>query len=467
MNNLKWPNYKCAAFHLKLTTFSYYFCRMDYDQTLKYLYAQLPMFSRVGPAALKEGLDNTISLCNFLDNPQTKFKSIHIAGTNGKGSVSHILAAVLQQAGYKTGLYTSPHLKDFRERIKVNGTMMSKEFVVAFTERTKAVSDKLQPSFFEMTVAMAFEYFAIQNVDIAVIETGLGGRLDSTNIITPILSVITNIGYDHQHLLGNTLPEIASEKAGIIKKNIPVIVGEFLDETKNIFIDKAHQEHAPIYFAQNEFHILKIQQSNKILAVEIIDTENGQNKIYQLDLNGLYQTKNLLTVLTALKLIKQQGIIITDDAITKALSNVKKITGLRGRWDVIHENPLIALDVAHNEDGIKQILQQIAFIKEVGKIENFKLHWVIGMVKDKDISKVLQLLPADAHYYFSQAHIPRALPSEELQAKATTYGLSGNDFENVNAAIDAAKKNAEAEDIIIVCGSVFLIGEINEPIFNG
>jgi len=428
---------------------------MNYEQTIEYLYSQLPMFSRIGVAAYKKDLHNTIELCNALDNPQTKFKSIHIAGTNGKGSVSHMLAAILQQAGYKTGLYTSPHLKDFRERIKINGEMITKDFIVDFVERTKKITEEIQPSFFELTVAMAFEYFAKEQVYIAVIETGLGGRLDSTNIITPILSIITNIGYDHMNILGNTLKEIATEKAGIIKPGIPVVISEYTEETKVIFLKKATEVNAPIYFAQEKFKISDIRYTIYDLTLDVEDVTNGCRETFTLDLNGLYQTKNLLAVLSAEEILMQQGFKISNEAEKYGYANVKKLTGLYGRWDVIQENPTIVLDVAHNEDGIKQILNSKL------KAPDPKTHFVIGLVKDKDIDKVLSLLPKEANYYFTHAHIPRALPNKELKEKAGSYNLKGDLFENVNDAIKAAKQKANNDDLIIVCGSVFLIGEVD------
>ncbi len=429
---------------------------MTYQQTIDYLYAHLPMFSRIGAAAYREDLHNTIELCNASDNPHTKFKSIHIAGTNGKGSTSHILAAMLQQAGYKTGLYTSPHLKDFRERIKVNGQMVNEDFVTEFVERTKKISEAIQPSFFELTVAMAFDFFEKEKVDIAVIETGLGGRLDSTNVITPVLSIITNIGYDHTNILGNTLEKIAYEKAGIIKPNIPVVIGEYIDETKPVFINKANETNSPIYFAQDEYIVSNITSTTYQLHCDVTDAAENITEHFTLDLNGLYQTKNLQTVLCAEKILMQQGFNISNDAEKFALSNTKKLTGLHGRWDVIAEQPTIVLDVAHNEDGIRQLLKQLVVIKNQYK----QLHMVTGMVKDKDADKVLSLLPRDANYYFTNAHIPRALPAKDLQQKAAGYLLKGDVYDDVNSAINMAKENADKNDLILVCGSVFLVGEV-------
>ncbi|HMK03451.1 MAG TPA: folylpolyglutamate synthase/dihydrofolate synthase family protein [Ferruginibacter sp.] len=434
---------------------------MNYQQTIDHLYAHLPMFSRIGAAAYKEDLHNTIALCKAVGDPQTKFKTIHIAGTNGKGSTSHMLAAVLQQSGYKTGLYTSPHLKDFRERIKINGEMISESFVIDFVQRTKKISEEIEPSFFELTVAMAFEYFATQEIDIAVIETGLGGRLDSTNVITPILSVITNIGYDHMNILGNTLEEIAAEKAGIIKPGVPVVIGEYLPETKNIFLGKAKEMNATIHFASDEYKASNINYTLGSLRCDVQNMEHKITESFELDLNGLYQAKNLCTVLCAEAILMEQGFIIINENEKKALRHVKKFTGLYGRWDVISEKPTIILDVAHNEDGIKQILEQLSI---VGK--NAKLHFVMGIVKDKDVTKVLSLFPKEASYYFSNAHIPRAMAHEDLKYKAAYEELIGESFDDVNMAIKAAKQNAGDNDIIIVCGSVFVIAEADPSLFG-
>jgi dihydrofolate synthase/folylpolyglutamate synthase len=413
------------------------------------------MFSRIGAAAIKKDLHNTIALCEALDNPYTHFKSVHIAGTNGKGSVSHMLAAILQTAGYKTGLYTSPHLHDFRERIKVNGEMISKEFVVDFTQGIQPMIEEIEPSFFEITVAMAFEYFKQQKVDIAVIEVGLGGRLDSTNIITPELSIITNIGWDHMNLLGNSLEEIAFEKAGIIKQTIPVVVGETVPETKPVFQEKASIMQAPLYFAYNEFNVKGKRTVDHKLIVDVEERNTKTDFQYTLDLPGGYQTKNIVTVLSSVRHLQQQGWTISEEHIQTALENSKQINGLHGRWEVIHKHPTIVMDVGHNEDGVKQIVAQL-------KESSYnKLHIVIGMVKDKEIEKVLALLPEDAQYYFTRAHIPRALPEVELQAKALAFDLKGETFEDVNAAIVSALQLATREDLILVCGSVFLVGEVD------
>ena len=428
---------------------------MNYQQTIEYLYSQLPMFSRIGAIAYKADLHNTIELCKALNDPQNTFKTIHIAGTNGKGSTSHMLAAILQQAGYKTGLYTSPHLKDFRERIKINGKMITEAFVTDFVQRTKALSEKVEPSFFELTVAMAFDYFAREKVDIAVIETGLGGRLDSTNIITPILSIITNIGWDHMNILGDSLEKIAFEKAGIIKPGVPVVIGEYLPLTKGVFLDKAMQQKAPIHLVQNDYLVTDITISAYNLHCTVTNSKHNNAENFSLDLNGLYQTNNLCTVLYAANILTTLGFNINQENKKNALANVKKLTGLFGRWQVLQEQPVIVLDVAHNEGGIQQIMRQLNTF-----YPNKKTHFVLGMAKDKELNAILKLLPVHATYYFSQAQIPRAIAANELQKKASTYKLYGDCFNNVNIAIEAAKLNADEDDIIIVCGSVFLVGEV-------
>ena len=432
------------------------FALMNYQQTIEYLYSQLPMYSRIGAIAYKADLHNTIELCKALNDPQNTFKTIHIAGTNGKGSTSHMLAAILQQAGYKTGLYTSPHLKDFRERIKINGVMITEAFVTDFVQRTKALSEKVEPSFFELTVAMAFDYFSRGKVDIAVIETGLGGRLDSTNIITPILSIITNIGWDHMNILGDSLEKIAFEKAGIIKPGVPVVIGEYLPLTKGVFLDKAVQQKATIHLVQNDYLVTDITISAYNLHCTVTNSKHNVAENFSLDLNGLYQTNNLCTVLCAVNILTTLGFNINQETKKNALANVKKLTGLFGRWQVLQEQPLIVLDVAHNEGGVQQVMRQLNTF-----YPNKKTHFVLGMAKDKEIDAVLKLLPVRATYYFSQAQIPRALAAKELQKKASTYKLYGDCFDNVNVAIEAAKLNADENDIIIVCGSVFLVGEVN------
>jgi dihydrofolate synthase/folylpolyglutamate synthase len=436
---------------------------MSYQDTIDYLYSRLPLFSRIGPAAIKADLHNTIAICDLLGNPQNKFKTIHIAGTNGKGSTSHMLASILQEAGYKTGLYTSPHLYDFRERIKVNGIMCSETFVTSFTNKMKPFIEKVEPSFFEITVGMAFEYFANENVDIAIIETGLGGRLDSTNIINPILSIITNIGMDHMALLGNTLSEIASEKAGIIKAATPVVISEVIPETKNIFEQKATSLHAPIYFADDFIQFKSFQNNWQSSLFEfnqphihLLDAPLFPKSFtVECDLPGKYQYKNLKGVLVAIQLLATMGWKLHANKVLKGLLNVRKNTGLMGRWECIQTNPRIILDVAHNEHGIKALLEQLE------SLHYTQLHIVTGMVKDKDVDAVLSLLPKKATYYFTQSHIPRALPVSELAGKGNIFGLSGSEFENVNIALQAANKNATSNDLILVIGSVFLVAEVD------
>ncbi len=426
---------------------------MNYQQTLDFLFKRLPMFSRVGSAAFKKDLTNTRQLCEFLGNPQQQFKSIHIAGTNGKGSTSHMLAAILQTAGYRTGLYTSPHLKDFRERIKIDGRMCEQDFVIGFTERIQPMIDLLEPSFFEITVAMAFDYFASQNVDIAVIEVGLGGRFDSTNIINPELSIITNIGFDHMNLLGDTLEKIAFEKAGIIKPGIPVIIGEVIPESKPVFENAAKNSH--LTYAQLQRMVAGWEYKDHHLYTEVVETHTDQHYHYQLDLPGIYQNKNLLTVLEAAHQLETMGWRINIPVTLQALKQVKELTGLHGRWEIIHKHPTVIMDVAHNADGIRQLREQI-------ELSDYRhLHIVFGMVKDKDTGPVLALLPKQAKYYFTQSQIPRAMDATELQQKATVAGLTGDCFPEVNLALQNALQNADRDDLILVCGSVFLVGEVN------
>jgi len=420
------------------------------------------MFSRIGAAAIKNDLDNTISICKYLGNPERKFKTIHVAGTNGKGSTSHMLASIFQEAGYTTGLYTSPHLYDFRERIKVNGEMCSKEFVTSFTNRMKNLIDEIEPSFFELTVGMAFEYFAENKCDIAIIETGLGGRLDSTNVISPELSIITNIGWDHMALLGDTLPKIAAEKAGIIKKDTPVVISEMIPETKTVFDEKAKALEAPIYDAEDFLQFQSFQNNWQSALFEfnqplihLLDAPLfTKNFTIECDLPGKYQSKNLRGVLVAVQLLSQMGWTLKASKVLTALKKVKKNTGLMGRWECIQENPRVVLDVAHNEHGIRALLEQL------DTLHYQQLHIITGMVKDKDINAVLALLPKNASYYFTQSHLPRALPSIELAAIATANGLQGLEFENVNLALATAKKNANPNDLIIVIGSIFLVAEV-------
>ncbi|NOW97710.1 folylpolyglutamate synthase/dihydrofolate synthase family protein [Mucilaginibacter sp. SG564] len=435
---------------------------MNYNETIQYLYTQLPMFTRDGASAFKKDLTNTIELCKRLGDPQHQFKSVHIAGTNGKGSTSHMLAAILQIAGYKTGLYTSPHLKDFRERIRINGQMISEQTVIDFVATRRTDFEEIAPSFFEMTVALAFDVFAKEKVDIAIVEVGLGGRLDSTNIITPLLSVITNIGWDHMNMLGDTLQLIAGEKAGIIKPGIPVVISETQPETAQVFIDKANQEDSPITFAsevwrESESPEVGKAESPSLLTIEVrrsLLATHYQPLTMSLDLTGTYQLKNIKGVLSAVDELRKQGFEITDEHITTALKQVKTLTGLHGRWEVLSTNPLTICDTGHNPDGIQEVLKNIAAI-------NYQqLHFVIGMVNDKDISKVLAMLPTDATYYFCKPDIPRGLDAESMQQQAKSFGLHGSTYPSVKAALLAAQANATDQDLVFAGGSTFVVAEI-------
>ena len=428
---------------------------MNYAETVDYLLNKLPMYSRIGAAAYRKDLTNTWQLSDFIGNPEKKFKSVHIAGTNGKGSSSHMLAAIFQQAGYKTGLYTSPHLKDYRERIRVNGEFIHEDFVVDFVRRITPLAETIDPSFFEISVVMAFEYFAQQKVDIAIVEVGLGGRLDSTNIIVPELSVITNIGYDHMNLLGNTLAAIAFEKAGIIKPGVPVVVGESHPETAPIFEQRAHEEQSPIRFADKHHYISDWKYDRHTLTAEVATSPIADDKqYYTLDLAGIYQTKNLITVLEAVHALNAKGWKLPHQSVERALRQVKKLTGLHGRWEIIHEHPDVILDVAHNEDGIRQLLRQIELT------DHEELHIVLGMVNDKAIDRILSLLPAQATYYFTRARIPRALPEQALAIQAGAAGLKGQSYPTVPEALAAARAHAKPHDLVVVCGSVFVVAEV-------
>ena len=414
------------------------------------------MFSRIGVAAFKKDLTNTLKLCQELGNPQHKFRSIHVAGTNGKGSTSHMLSAVLQEAGYKTALYTSPHLYSFGERIKINGQTADEDFIIDFVERTRKISDTIKPSFFELTVAMAFDYFASKQVDIAVIETGLGGRLDSTNVITPALSVITNISFDHVNILGDTLQEIAAEKAGIIKKNVPVVIGEAGPETRNVFISRANELNAPLHIATEKFIIEYIESYNSLLLCNIKNMDTGIVEKLRLDLGGLYQAKNATTVLCCVHELKKLGLDIQERNIHAGLENVRQLTGLRGRWDIVREKPTVIIDVAHNEDGIRHVLQQLDI-----NYTHAAVHFVLGFVKDKDVNVLLSLFPVNARYYFTNAHIPRALRHNDLKEMASTMRLEGESYDDVNVAVEQAIAHADPGDVIMICGSFFVVGEVN------
>lgn len=406
---------------------------MIYSEAIDYLYRQAPMFQQHGAKAYKSGLENTVALDAVFNHPHRAYKTIHVAGTNGKGSTSHLLASVLQCAGYKVGLYTSPHLRDFRERIRVDGIMISEQAVVAFVEAHQALVEELQPSFFEITTALAFRYFVQQQVDVAVIEVGLGGRLDCTNIIAPELAIITNISLDHTDLLGDTLEQIAAEKAGIIKPNTSVVIGETQPESAPIFRNVARAQNAPILFA---------------------DTELVGKPLPTCALKGIYQAKNCRTVLVALAQLQQKAFCITDAAIEQGFLEVVERTGLQGRWQVLGNKPTIVCDTGHNEGGIRLVVEQLAQ-------QSFeRLHIVFGMVSDKKIDHVLALLPKNAVYYFTKAHIPRALDEKILQAQAATFGLAGTSYASVNEALEAAKNNASERDFIFVGGSNFVVAEI-------
>lgn len=426
---------------------------LEYQQTLKYLYESLPIFQRIGSAAYKKDLSNTVALCNVLDNPQLKFKPVHVAGTNGKGSSSHMIAAILQSAGYKTGLYTSPHLKNFTERIKINGKEISENDVVDFVKRMKPSLENIQPSFFEMTVAMAYDYFAAQKVDIAVVEVGLGGRLDSTNVILPEVSLITNISFDHKDLLGDTLTKIAAEKAGIIKKGVPVVISERQESVKDVFITKSKEESTTLYFATEEWQVAKAEASGGYNI-----SKNGKSIFHYLvpQLKGFYQQKNIGGVLSTVDRLRERGFSITDKNIRAGIENVISLTGLKGRWQKLSDSPLTIADTGHNESGVSELMKQI-------REQRFEtLHIVWGMVKDKDISDVLKLLPKEARYYFCAAKIPRAMGAEALADRAREIGLQGIIEDDVNKAILLARKQAMPNDFIFIGGSTFVVAEIDD-----
>jgi dihydrofolate synthase/folylpolyglutamate synthase len=432
-----------------------YLYTMDYQSCIEYLYTKLPMFSRTGVAALKMDLSNTIALCAALGNPQHRFRTIHVAGTNGKGSVSHMLASIMQEAGFRTGLYTSPHLKDFRERIRINGEMIPTEEVVHFTENIKDLIEALEPSFFEVTVAMAFDHFVKENVEVAIIETGLGGRLDSTNIIQPEISIITNIGLDHVQLLGNTLGLIAAEKAGIIKAKIPAVIGQTHVETVAVFETMARQLDAPIVFADAIWETAAQSITPGNISIELTGIRDGSTRKFNADLAGIYQADNIRTVITAIDLLIERGWKVKEEDIAKGIAFAKKNTGLHGRWEVINTAPIVILDVAHNTEGIKQVVQQI----NASAFE--KLFIILGMSKDKDVEAVITQLPKQAIYGFTQAQIPRALTTEELEKMASSASLKGQSYPDVNTAIEDTLKMAGPNDLVLVCGSVFVVGEVD------
>lgn len=423
---------------------------MNYQQTINWLFAQLPMYQREGQAAYKANLDNTLRLDEHFCHPHRQFKTIHVAGTNGKGSVSHMLASILQEAGYKTGLYTSPHLKDFRERIKINGEMVSEEYVIDFVEQNKELFASVKPSFFEMTVAMAFKYFADRQVDIAVIEVGLGGRLDSTNIISPLASVITNISFDHMALLGDTLEKIAAEKAGIIKPHVPAIIGTRDRDYDFVFEKKASECHTSIEFAGDNWQI--VQQDNGCYNLAHRSGWHFEN--LQSELKGIYQRKNIPAVLETIPVLRNNGLQITDENIRHGIAKVITNTELAGRWQTLADRPLTVCDTGHNIDGITEITKQLKTCRYE------RLHFVIGMVNDKDIDSVLRILPQDAIYYFCKASIPRAMNEEILAEKARATGLHGNCYPTVAEAYAQARQNALPDDMIYIGGSTFVVAEV-------
>jgi len=433
---------------------------MTYRETLNYLFAQLPMFQRIGPAAFKKDLTNTLALAEHLGNPQHKFPCIHVAGTNGKGSVSHLLAAICQAAGLKTGLYISPHYKDFRERIKINGNYIPKTQVVDFVEINKKTIEKIEPSFFELCVVMAFDHFAREQVDIAIIEVGLGGRLDSTNIITPQLSVITNISYDHQNMLGDTLTLIAGEKAGIIKPGVPVVIGETHPESAPVFLKKAGETGSAIVFADQVFRLSEKPSADTAgLLPQSSQYDVFKNDLpflqdLELETAGPYQQKNLVTALQAWDLLRPQIPYLNEPALRHGLKHLKSLTRFIGRWEIIGQNPTILCDSAHNEAGLKVTFAKI-------KTLNFKkLHIVTGFVNDKSVEDVLDLFPTAAQYYFAKADIPRGLEAAVLKEKAAVVGLHGRAYSSVPNALKAARRAAAAEDMIVVIGSIFVVAEV-------
>jgi dihydrofolate synthase / folylpolyglutamate synthase len=429
---------------------------MNYRQTLDYLFAQLPMFHRVGAVAYRADLSNTIALSDLLGHPENTFKSVHIAGTNGKGSSSHMIASVLQSAGYKTGLYTSPHLKDFRERIRVNGKKIPKAYVCEFVNKNKKSFELIRPSFFEYCAVMAFQYFSDEKVDVAVIETGMGGRLDSTNVITPVISLITNISKDHMMFLGDTLPKIAGEKAGIIKKSVPVVIGETQQEVAQVFLDRAKGMESRIYFADQNYKLIGKNEKRDWFNVVHRDGVPPDRDGVPLScpLLGIYQEKNIISSFQVIKLLPELGFNIPTEAIRSGYKNVIRQTGLQGRWQTLPGKPKTIVDVGHNEAGIGCILEQL-------KLEKYKrLHWVFGLVSDKDADNILKMLPAEAVYYYCRANIPRGLDAELLRQKANEFGLKGKVYPSVKIAYQDALEAAGDDDLVFVGGSTFVVAEV-------
>ena len=423
---------------------------MNYQETLTYLYESAPLFQQVGKEAYKEGLANTYALDEYFGHPHTRFHTVHVAGTNGKGSCSHTIAAILQASGYRTGLYTSPHLVDFRERIRVDGKPVPEEYVVDFVEKHRHFFEPLHPSFFELTTAMAFAYFAEQKVDVAVVEVGLGGRLDCTNIVRPDLCVITNISFDHVQFLGDTLAKIASEKAGIIKTGVPVVIGETTPETRPVFLKKAEEMDAPIFFAEEERQLLDAgHDTDGAYLYQTVRYKNLRG-----ELRGLCQEKNTNTILSAIRLLVKSGYRIGDADVRKGFAGVCELTGLAGRWQKLHDRPVVVCDTGHNVGGIAYIVEQL-------KLQKCKtLRIVMGMVNDKDVSGVLSMMPETARYYFTQASVKRALPAEKVRELAAAYGLEGEAYPSVEAAYQSALDQSEADDFIFVGGSSFIVADL-------
>ena len=430
---------------------------MDYRQTLEYLFSRLPMFQRTGGAAYKANLDNTITLCKILGNPERTFNSVHIAGTNGKGSVAHFVASILQDAGYKVGLFTSPHLKDFRERIKINGKKISEEKVIDFVKNHIKPFEIIKPSFFEYTFGMAVQHFAEEKVDIAIIETGMGGRLDSTNVVKSIISVITNIGYDHIQFLGDTLEKIAIEKAGIIKPGIPIIIGETQKEVLKVFQDKAAACGSGISFADQDYKVQNISLANEEypeIQLDIYRNNDFYLKNLRVGIGGTYQVKNIVTALKTIDILNDAGYTVTIKNIRNGFEEVIKNTGLQGRWQILNKKPLVICDTGHNIDGISEVVNQI----ELTPYND--LHFVLGLVNDKDVEPILDKLPRAATYFFCKANIPRGLDQEKLKSIAVKKGLKGGSYGSVQEAYKTALHNAEDNDLVFIGGSTFVVAEV-------
>jgi dihydrofolate synthase/folylpolyglutamate synthase len=432
---------------------------MTYQETIDYLYSLLPVFHRDGEKAFKGDLTNILKISEYLENPHLKFKTIHVAGTNGKGSTSHFLSAILQSAGYKTGLYTSPHLKDYTERFRINGISIEKANIVEFVQKHKNFLEELKPSFFELSVGIAFDFFANEKVDIAVIEVGLGGRLDSTNIITPELSVITNIGFDHVNILGDTLTKIANEKAGIIKSKVPVVISEYNEETKPVFIEKAHSTESDIYFASENFMVIEKEFQSTKLVVDVFFVDIYKETILFGDLSsqliGSYQLKNIAGVIQSIQVLNKIGFNISNEAIQNGISNVVDLTGLKGRWQILSESPLTICDTGHNEHGLKSVLAQIE------KIDVKNKYFILGFVKDKNVDEILSLFPKDGIYYFCQPENPRFMPVENLMKIAESHGMSGYSILSVNEALKYVTNLAKMDDFIYVGGSTYVVAELD------